>query len=136
MSAPAAPSLISMTETRRRMGQLAEDLVAERLAAEGWEILERNARTRYGELDIVAMDGWVLVFLEVKAGRRGLRFGPERPVLSVDARKQRRIRRLATAWMAERRNARRYAEIRFDAVGITFDGAERALDIEHIRGAF
>jgi putative endonuclease len=125
-----------MTIARQRTGARAEDLVARRLAAAGWEIVERNARTRYGELDIVARDGRSLVFLEVKAGRRGSSFGPERPVLAVDARKQRRVRRLATAWMAERRDLPPYAEIRFDAVGVTFDHADRVVDIEHIQGAF
>ena len=93
-----------MTVARRRTGQIAEDLVAHRLAAAGWEIVERNARTRYGELDIVARDGRVLVFIEVKGARAGTQFGPERPILSIDRRKQRRVRRLATAWMSERRD--------------------------------
>ena len=125
-----------MTQARRRTGAVAEDLVARRLAAAGWEIVERNARTRSGELDIVARDGRALVFVEVKAGRAGAAFGPERPILSIDARKQRRVRKLATAWMAERRDLPPYEEIRFDAVGVTFDRAGRVADYEHIEGAF
>lgn len=125
-----------MTVQRQRIGRVAEDLVAARLAASGWEILERNARTRFGELDVVARDGRTLVFVEVKAGREDSIFGPERPILGVDRRKQQRIRRLATAWMSERRDAPHYAEIRFDAVGITFDRAGRVVDVEHIEGAF
>jgi putative endonuclease len=125
-----------MTAQRQQIGRAAEDLVATRLAGHGWEIVERNARTRYGELDIVARDGRALVFVEVKAGRRGSAFGPERPVLGVDRRKQQRVRRLATAWMGERRDAPYYDEIRFDAVGVSFDRDGRALDVEHIRGAF
>lgn len=125
-----------MTAARRATGQRAEDLVARRLASAGWEILERNARTRYGELDIVARDGRALVFIEVKAAREGTAFGPERPILAVDARKQRRVRKLAVAWMAERRGVRPYAQIRFDAVGVTFDRSGRAVDVEHLEGAF
>jgi len=126
-----------MTHARLRTGARAEELVARRLAAAGWEIVERNARTRFGELDIVALHGRALVFVEVKAGREGNRFGPERPVLSVDWRKQLRIRRLATAWMAERRGAiPRYEDIRFDAVGVTFDRAGQVTDYEHLKGAF
>jgi putative endonuclease len=125
-----------MTDPRRRIGQMAEELVARRLLAAGWEILERNARTRHGELDIVARDGRALVFVEVKAGRDGNSFGPERPVLAVDRRKQQRIRRLATAWMAERRDIPPYADIRFDAIGVTIDRADQVLDVEHIRAAF
>ena len=125
-----------MTEARQRIGRAAEDFVAGRLAKSGWDLVERNARTRFGELDIVAIDGRALVFVEVKAGRQGSAFGPERPVLGVGPKKQRRIRRLATAWMTERRDAPRYAEIRFDAVGVTFDHSGRVTDYEHIRGAF
>jgi putative endonuclease len=125
-----------MTERRRRLGETGEALVAARLASDHWEILERNARTRFGELDIVAIDGRTLVFVEVKAGRAGSSFGPERPVLAVDRRKQQRIRRLAAAWMAERRLGRRYAEIRFDVVGVSFDRAGHAVEIEHIENAF
>jgi len=125
-----------MTAQRQRIGRAAEDLVAARLAGSGWEIVERNARTRFGELDIVARDGRTLVFVEVKAGRAGSSFGPERPVFGVDRRKQQRIRRLATAWMGESRDAPYYAEIRFDAVGVTFDRSGRAVDVEHVRAAF
>jgi putative endonuclease len=125
-----------MTIARRRTGEIAEDLVARRLAAVGWEIVERNARTRYGELDIVARDGSTLVFIEVKGSRAGTNFGPEKPILAIDARKQRRVRRLATAWMSERREQPPYAEIRFDAVGVTLDRHDRAIEIDYVKGAF
>lgn len=125
-----------MTVARLRTGRRAEQLVARRLATAGWRILERNARTRYGELDLVALDGSTLVFVEVKAGRAGAGFGPERPVHAIDRRKQRQVRRLATAWMGERRQLPRYERIRFDAVGVSFDRAGRAVDVEHLEGAF
>jgi putative endonuclease len=125
-----------MTMQRQRLGRTAEDLVAARLAAAHWEILERNARTRDGELDIVALDGHTLVFVEVKAGRADSAYGPERPVLAIDRRKQQRIRRLATAWLSQRRGLTYYSEIRFDAVGVSFDRAGRAIEIEHIESAF
>jgi putative endonuclease len=118
------------------MGRSAERHVAARLAAAGWRIVERNARTRFGELDIVALDGRTLVFVEVKAGRENASFGPERPVLAVDSRKQRRVRRLATAWMSERRDGPRYDEIRFDAVGVTLGRLGEVVDLEHLEGAF
>jgi putative endonuclease len=125
-----------MSVQRQRLGRLAEDLVSARLTAAHWEILERNARTRYGELDIVALAGRTLVFLEVKAGRADSAYGPERPVHSIDRRKQQRIRRLATAWLSQRRGLPYYSEIRFDAVGVSFDRAGRAIEIEHIESAF
>jgi putative endonuclease len=125
-----------MTDARRRTGRIAEDLVAARLAAKGWEIVERNARTRYGELDIVALDGAVLVFVEVKGARADTRFGPEKPILSIDFAKQRQVRRLGTAWMAERRDFPPFDDIRFDAVGVTLDRDDRPVEVEYIKGAF
>jgi len=125
-----------MTASRQRTGRLAEQIVAERLAAAGWEIVDRNARTRHGELDLVALDRATLVFVEVKAARAGAVAGPERPAVAVGPRKQRRIRRLAAAWMAAHRDLPRYAEIRCDVVGVTLDRSGRVLDYEHIEGAF
>lgn len=125
-----------MTVARRRTGQIAEDLVAEYLVAEDWKIVERNARTRFGELDIVARDGKVLVFVEVKGARAGTDYGPERPICSIDFRKQRRVRRLATAWVSERRDQPPYDDIRFDAIGVILDRDGRPLDVEHVKGAF
>jgi putative endonuclease len=125
-----------MADPRRKTGQRAEELAARRLAASGWEILDRNARTRHGELDIVARDGRALVFVEVKAGRQNPDFGPERPILAVDRRKQLRVRRLATAWMASHRPLPSFVEIRFDAIGVTFSRSGQLVDFEHIEAAF
>jgi len=125
-----------MTVARRRTGAIAEDYVARRLAAAGWEIVERNARTRYGELDIVARDGRTLVFVEVKGARQDTRYGPERPILAIDPRKQQRVRRLAAAWMSERREQPPYDEIRCDAVGVTLDRDDRAVVVDYVKGAF
>ncbi|MFT3862921.1 MAG: YraN family protein [Solirubrobacterales bacterium] len=128
-----------MTAHRLRTGRLAEARAAEHLTSLGYRILERNARTRYGELDLVAMDRRALVFVEVKAVRTGGRVGPERPVLWVTPRKQAQVRRLSVAWMAERREAGsvpRYAEIRFDAVGVLVGRDDEVLDLEHLAGAF
>jgi putative endonuclease len=131
-----------MTAARQRTGRAAEDLVANRLRQAGWTILERNARTRQGEIDIVALDRSDLVFVEVKAGREGSIAGPERPLLAIGPRKQQRLRRLAAAWLAEGRAAcacerrPRYAGLRFDAVGVIFAADGALADYEHIRGAW
>jgi putative endonuclease len=128
-----------MTYNRLRTGRLAEARAAEHLLLLGYEMVERNARTRFGEIDIIVLDRRVLVFVEVKAIRTGGRVGPERPVLWVTPRKQARVRRLAAAWMAERRaegSVTRYAEIRFDAVGILVGRHDELLDLEHLVGCF
>jgi putative endonuclease len=125
-----------MTQQRLSTGRRAEQLVADRLEAAGWRIVARNARSRHGELDIVALDGRTLVFVEVKAGRAGAAFGPERPVLSIGRRKQLQVRRLAAAFMAAHRDLPHYDRIRFDAVGVTFDHAGRLTEVEHLEAAF
>jgi len=128
-----------MTAKRLHTGRLAEARAGEHLRSLGYEILDRNARTRYGELDIVAMERRVLVFVEVKGIRAGSRVGPERPVLWVTRRKQLQVRRLASAWMAERRASGlvpRYAEIRFDAIGVLIGRDDEVLDLEHLPGSF
>ncbi len=111
-------------------------MTAERLRAAGWGLVERNARTRYGELDLVALDGEALVFVEVKAGRAGSAYGPERPVHAIDWRKQRQVRRLAVAWLAEREPTPPHRSIRFDAIGVTYDQNGQVTDFEHLKGAF
>jgi putative endonuclease len=128
-----------MTYNRLRTGRLAEARAAEHLLLLGYDMVERNARTRFGEIDIVCVDRRALIFVEVKAVRAGNRFGPERPVLWVTPRKQSRVRRLAAAWMAERRadgSVPRYAQIRFDAVGILVGADDEVLDLEHLIGSF
>ena len=125
-----------MTAARQRLGRRAEELVASRLAAEGWRIVDRNARTRSGELDLVAIDGSTLVFVEVKAGREGSEHGPVAPAHAVGPRKRARIRRLAREWLAAGRGrGLGVSGYRFDVVGISFGGDGRT-DVDHIRGAF
>ena len=130
-----------MTRHRLRTGRIAEARAAEHLLSLGYRMLERNARTRFGELDIVVFDArrHALVFVEVKAVRAGSRVGPQRPVLWVTPRKQSQVRRLATAWIAERRSGGavpRHAEIRFDAVGVVLGAQDEVVDLEHLVGAF
>lgn len=125
-----------MTIARQRLGARAEELVARRLREAGWEILARNSRTRYGEIDIVALHGWTLVFVEVKAGRAGATAGPERPAFAVDPEKRRRLRRLAAGYLAERPALPSFQGIRFDVVGVTVDDSGAVVDYERIEDAF
>jgi putative endonuclease len=128
-----------MTLARQRTGRWAEELVAARLVRAGWTIVERNARPReaQGEIDLIAVDGDALVFVEVKARRSGSLAGPETPVGAVGPLKRTRIRGLAAAWLRERGyEVPRHRELRFDVVGLRLDIAGRVIDLEHLRGAF
>ena len=62
-----------MTDVRTNRGQRGEELAAEHFERLGFEVLARNHRTRFGELDLVAYDGHTLVFAEVKTRRSGAR---------------------------------------------------------------
>ncbi len=95
------------------LGIRGEDLAAEFLESTGMVVLERNWRNRYGELDLIAQDGAVLVFVEVKT-RSGLGYGT--PAEAVTHRKAERIRRLAGMWLAEQ--TRRWTHIRVDVVTV------------------
>ena len=81
-------------------GAHGEAVASAALVRRGYRIVERNYRTRWGELDVVAYDGDTLVFVEVKA-RRGAQFGE--PAFAVDRRKQRRLVRLAQQYLLRRR---------------------------------
>jgi putative endonuclease len=129
-----------VTLARQRLGRSAEQLAASRLAAEGFRILQRNARVRtpelIGEIDLIALEGDVLTFVEVKAGRAHSSAGPERPVLAVDRRKQLRLQRLARAWLAECRLLPSFGALRFDVVGVQLDRSGKLVAWEHLRAAF
>jgi putative endonuclease len=124
-----------MTFARQRLGRAAEQLVAERLERSGWRIISRNVRLPSGELDLVALDGSTLVFVEVKAARAGAALGPELPAHAVGRRKQLKLRRLAREWIAEGRGPSGVAGYRFDVVGVRF-GPDGLADVDHIRQAF
>lgn len=119
-----------MTNVTQAVGAYGERLAARHLVDAGLVLLDRNWRSRTGELDIVARDGDVLVFCEVKT-RRGPGFGT--PAEAVGARKVARLRRLAAEWLAQAEVRPR--EIRFDVISVVSPprGAPR---VEHVRGAF
>jgi len=121
-------------DVRHRLGALGEQLAAEHLIRRGFQIVERNYRTRWGELDIVAYDGETIAFVEVKTRRMS---SPERdPLESVRWNKRSRIRKMAGRWLIERTNRPYADELRFDAIGVTFDPSGRLVGIEHLEGAF
>lgn len=99
-------------------------------------MLARNWRIRAGELDLVARDGNTLVFVEVKATHTGIRTGPVVPALAVGPQKQRRIRRLASGWLAGPGRRHRFRDVRFDVVGVTFGPGGELVGFDHIENAF
>jgi putative endonuclease len=128
-AAPRPPREPSGTDPRRALGSHGESLAARWYEEHGYEVLERNWRRREGEVDLIVRQGRTVAFCEVKV-RSSDRFGTGAE--AVLAAKQRRIRRLATRWLAELVPAagRDRVELRFDVVSVTSGR------VEVIEGAF
>lgn len=114
----------------RQFGRKGEDIAADYLSSSGYRIIERNYRAGGCELDIIAVDGPTLVFVEVKS-RRGGEFGS--PAEAVTPHKQRQMGRAALSYIAK--NRKENTPCRFDVVGITARGGE-APRVEVIKDAF
>lgn len=116
----------------RILGHRAERAAVRHLKRSGYRILMRNARTRLGEIDVVAFDpadGDCIVFVEVKSLAAGDAADPAEHVTKA---KQRQLTRLGLAWLKQRGLLERRA--RFDVMAVTWDG--RRPVIQHYRHAF
>ncbi|QOC93064.1 YraN family protein [Micromonospora craniellae] len=119
-----------MTKRNQAVGGYGERCAVRHLIEAGLRPVERNWRCPSGEIDIIAWDGPVLAFCEVKT-RRTTRFG--NPAEAVVPRKARRLRRLAAAWLAS--TGTTADEIRFDVLSVLLPATGRA-HVEHLKGAF
>lgn len=118
-----------MTEEKLSLRKFGEEKALSFLKKKGYRILAQNYRCRVGEIDIVARDGKIIAFVEVKI-RTSLKYGS--PLLAVDLKKQKKIARVAVSYLKEKRVAQRIC--RFDVVGVTlFAEGEK---IELIKDAF
>ena len=115
---------------RRRLGQWGEELAATQLEAQSYTIVERNWRCSIGEIDIIARDGDVLVFAEVKT-RQSRSFGT--PEESITFRKRRRLIDLGVQYCAD--HELDDVEWRIDIVAIEVDKDGMLLRCEHIPNA-
>ena len=121
---------MTILDPRRFFGQEGEAEAERYLRKKGYRIVARNVRSSLGELDLVAEDGHVLVFIEVKARRTG-RFGGA--IHAVHRQKQHKLVRLAAQFLAQRHWMDR--SCRFDVV--LLEATETAaLRVEHIQNAF
>ena len=110
------------------LGRYGEILAALLLKIKGYRILDRNYRNRFGELDLVAKRGKVLVFVEVKT-RSSKRFG--QAAEAVGPQKQERIRKLAAAYCRHHSQNLYETELRFDVVEVY-----PPFSVHHIKNCF
>ncbi|MBN2000887.1 YraN family protein [candidate division KSB1 bacterium] len=113
---------------RRRLGQQAEEMAVCFLEARNFRVLERNYYSPYGEIDIIAQDGEVVVFIEVKSCRTAT-FGD--PAGWINRRKQRRLVLTAQVYLQKTG----FDNLcRFDAVVVNYLNTEPK--ITHYKDAF
>jgi putative endonuclease len=117
-------------DPRRLFGQQGEATAEAYLRGKGYRIIARNLRSSMGELDLVAEDGSVLVFVEVKA-RRTDEFGGA--VHAVHQQKQAKLIQLASQYLARHHLGNR--SCRFDVV-LLQEASAKTTEIEHIQNAF
>jgi putative endonuclease len=128
-------------DPRRGTGRRGEAAAAELLERRGYELLERNFRTREGELDLIAARDGTLVFCEVKAlvaRPGGPSSGPAAPLEAVGPAKRNQVRRVARVWLAAQPDGprRRWRALRFDAIGVLLSPGGDLVMIEHVEDAF
>ena len=111
------------------LGSEGERATANYLAGRGYHILERNFRCPGGEVDLIALDGATLVFVEVKL-RRSLARGT--PIEAVTTVKQGRVRKAAQVYLSY--SGRVFQRIRFDVVCVM--KSSKNTDITHLKAAF
>lgn len=106
-----------LSSHRTNVGKLGEDIAASYLSRKGFRIIDRNFKARYGEIDIIALDHDVLVFVEVKT-RIGTQFGT--PEEAVTPRKIREVVKTAEYYAALHPDLPK--ALRIDVVGIVLNG--------------
>ena len=121
---------MSTADPRHQFGQASEMQAEQFLVAKGYRILDRNVRTRLGELDLVAEDHGVVVFVEVK-GRATAAFGGA--LLAVNHRKRVKLTKLAAQYLAQRHWSDKAC--RFDVVLVQGRSSDQGR-IEHLQNAF
>ena len=116
-------------ESKQQTGRLGERIALEYLEREGYEILEKNWRYRRTEIDLIARDDKVLVFIEVKTVS-DITLGP--PERNISRRKLKLYLDGASIYMEKIDHSE---EIRFDFIGILLKDP-RSYDLQHIRDAY
>ncbi|TDF98244.1 YraN family protein [Paenibacillus piri] len=118
--------------TRKQLGAVGEHFASEHLRSLHYEILAQNWRCRTGEIDLIAMDGPLLVFIEVRTRSGTRQFGT--PQESVDALKQRKV--TETAQYYAHRHQLLDRQQRFDVISVMTDPEGHLQALEHFTNAF
>ncbi len=134
---PPAQQASKSNDHRRTLGQAGENFALLHLQRRGYTLLARNYRTPRGEIDLIAVDGDTLVFVEVKT-RLARTLDSRLHSNSLDwfrFRQQARRRPVAVAWLYDRSHPRPSTNtIRLDAVGVLIDRQGKLVHLHHVEG--
>lgn len=118
-------------QNNRELGTLGEDFAEKYILSQGFVVIQRNFRTKIGEIDIIAKDGKYIVFIEVKA-RKSINFGYPRE--AVNRNKQIKIKDVASIYLLQNRKCDMH--IRFDVIEVMLDFENNLKSITILRNAF
>jgi len=120
------------------LGRYGEWIALEHLQARGFTLLARNYRTRRGEIDLIAFDGYTLIFVEVKTQQLGTsqKRMSVNPLEWLSASQLARYRPVAQAWLDDERHECPSAQnMRFDAIGVLVDAQGAVVDLKYVEGS-
>jgi putative endonuclease len=118
-----------MNEHQHAVGKAGEEAAVQYLCQHGYQILERNYRCRFGEIDLIARDGRTLAFVEVKT-RRSQRYGPAAAAVTLE--KQRHLIKASQVYLIQRKKVNEFC--RFDVVTAAMDAQQPRIEL--IKDAF
>ncbi|MEK9200856.1 MAG: YraN family protein [Patescibacteria group bacterium] len=112
-----------MKTFNRQTGRLGEEIALQNLLARGYELVERNYSTKFGEIDLIMKDKSVLVFVEVKT-KKGLDFGSPEEMFTRG--KREKVKRMATVFLDGKEVA-----CRIDMIAVVLDSQNEVVSVKH-----
>ena len=129
--APRLTELYDLFQTNHTLGQRGEREAERFLLKKGWIIIERGYQDKFGEIDLIAVDGETVVFVEVKTRQSDVAGRPEE---AVDGKKQTHVSRTAKGYLKFHKLTE--CSARFDVIAITWPHSEKHPEIVHYENAF
>lgn len=123
---------MTTADTRKQLGAIAEQIAADHLTRQGYKIIKRNWRCRYGEIDLIAEIEGIIVIVEVRSRRLTGRFGTAHE--AVTPKKQQQVRLMAQMYLMGLKGLEK--PVRFDAACVHFHSNGEFDRIDHIQNAF
>lgn len=112
----------------RQVGSVGEKAAENYLLKKGYKIISRNLTTRFGEIDLIARDHDILVFVEIKT-KKGVDFGPPEEMFTKS--KYEKVKRMATTYLEGRE-----VPCRIDMVAVVLDSGNFPISINHYENVY